>query len=226
MEKIRIKELVQFRRKSVRSKITLVNNLKLNKTSDNNNSSGGDYWISCLSAIANSFKFGSIEYLGGKIDLLIEKIKTSEDKRIKNQFQRNVDVLYSFGDFDFQEIKPNGELKFLKKPTANSILNINGLPIQAKPDHVFTFSINNSEEIGAVWFIAQLYGFDKGELGMFVDILHTYLCEHFSRDFYVNSSFCIAVDVNNAQSISYKDIEEGRIPKLLEQTVNDIKRFL
>jgi len=226
MEKIRIKELVQFRRKSERSKITLVNNLKLNKTSEIDSSSGGDYWISCLSAIANSFKYNTIEFLGEKIDLLIEKIRTTEDKRIKNEFQRNVDVLYSFGDFDFQEIKPNAELTFLKKPTDKSILDINGLPIQAKPDHVFTFSINNSEEIGAVWFIAQLDGFDKGELGMFVDILYRYLDKHFSKDFYVNTSYCIAVDVNKAQRISYKDIEEGRIPILLDQTVNDIKKLL
>ena len=226
MEKIRIKELVQFRRKSERSKITLVNNLKLNKTSEIDSSSGGDYWISCLSAIANSFKYDTIEFLGEKIDLLIEKIRTTEDKRIKNEFQRNIDVLYSFGDFDFQEIKPNTVLKFLKKPTDKSILDINGLPIQAKPDHVFTFSINNSEEIGAVWFVAQLDGFDKVELGMFVDILYRYLDKHFSKDFYVNTSYCIAVDVNKAQRISYKDIEEGRIPKLLEQTVNDIKKLL
>ncbi|MGQ1948717.1 hypothetical protein ACT3CD_16620 [Geofilum sp. OHC36d9] len=226
MEKIRIKELIKFRRKSDRSRITLVNNLKLNKALENDSSSGGDYWISCLSAIANAFKYDNIELLDEKIDLLIEKIRTHEDKRIKNQFQRNIDVLYNFEDFDFQELKPNADLIFLKKPTDISILDIKELPIQAKPDHVFTFSINNSEEIGAVWFIAQLDGFDKGELGMFVDILHRYLIKHFSKDFFVNTSNCIAVDVNKAQYVSYKDIEEGKIPNLLEQTIDDIKKLL
>ena len=226
MEKIRIKELIKFRRKSDRSRITLVNNLKLNKALENDSSSGGDYWISCLSAIANAFKYDNSDILDEKIDLLIEKIRTHEDKRIKNQFQRNIDVLYNFEDFDFQELKPNADLIFLKKPTDISILDINGLPIQAKPDHVFTFSINNSEEIGAVWFIAQLDGFDKGELGMFVDILYRYLNKHFSKDHYVNTSYCIAVDVNKAQRINYKDIEEGRVPRLLEQTINDIKKLL
>jgi hypothetical protein len=226
MEKIRIKELIEFRRKSERSRITLVKNLKLNKVIKNDSSTGGDYWISCLSAIANVFKYDNLILLDEKINLLIEKIRTYEDKRIKDQFQRNIDVLYNFEDFDFQEIKPNSKLSYLKKPTAISILDINGIPIQAKPDHVFTFSINNSEEIGAIWFIAQLDGFDKGELGMFVDILFRYLDKHFSNDFYVNTSYCIAVDVNKAQYISYKDIEEGRIPKFLENTIEDIKRFL
>lgn len=226
MEKIRIKKLIEFRRKSERSRITLVNNLKANKVLEDDSSSGGDYWISCLSAIVNTFKHETIELLSEKINLLIEKIKLTPDKRIKDEFQRNIDVLYNLGDFDFQELKPNAELIYLKKPTNKSILIINGLPIQVKPDHVFTFSINNSKEIGAVWFIAQLNGFDRGELGMFVDIMYRYLDKHYSKDFFVNTSYCIAVDVNKAQHVSYKDIEEGKIPQLLEQTVDDIIKLL
>lgn len=226
MEIIRIKELIKFRRKSERARITQVNNLKLKKALENDSSSGGDYWRSCLSAIANAFKYDDIELLNEKIDLLIEKIKATQVKRIKDQFQRNIDVLYNFGEFDFQGLKPDAELKYLKKPTNKSILDIKGLPIQAKPDHVFTFSINNSNEIGAVWFIAQLDGFDKGELGMFVDILYRYLDKHYSKDYFVNTSYCIAIDVNKAQRLKYKDIEERKIPILLEQTVDDIKNLL
>lgn len=226
MEKIRIKELVKFRRKSERARITLVNNLKLNQALENDSSSGGDYWISCLSAIANTFKHDDVELLSEKIDLLSEKIKATQDKRIKDEFQRNIDVLYNFGDFDFEELKPNVELTYLKKPTSKSILDIKGLPIQAKPDHVFTFSINNSEEIGAIWFIAQLDGFNRGELGMFADILYRYLDNHYAKDFFVNTSYCIAVDVNKVQLVSYNDIEEGKVPKLLDQTIEDIKKLL
>ncbi len=226
MEKIRIKELVEFRRKSERARITLVNNLKLDRALENNSSSGGDYWISCLSALANTFKYDNSELLNEKIDLLIEKIKTAQEKRIKDEFQRNLDVLYNFSDFDFHELKPNVKLTYLNKPTDKAILDVKGLPIQAKPDYVFTFSINGSEEIGAVWFIAQLEGFDKGELGMFVDILYRYLVKHYSKDFFVNTSYCLAVDVNKVQRVCYKDIEEGKIPRLLDQTIEDIKKLL
>ncbi|MFA5850955.1 MAG: hypothetical protein WC833_13875 [Bacteroidales bacterium] len=183
MEKIRIKELVKFRRKSERSRITLASNLKSDNKLDTIDSSGGDYWISCLSAIVNVFKYDNVELLDEKIDLLNDKIRATGDKRIKDQFQRNADVLYSFKDFDFEEIKPNVKLTYQKKPISKSILEIKGLPIQAKPDLVFTFSINSRKEIGAVWFIAQLDGFEKGELGMFVDVLYRYLIKHFSKDF-------------------------------------------
>lgn len=226
MEKIRIKELIKFRRKSVRARITLVNNLKLNQAMGNDRSSGGDYWISCLSALANTFKYDDTELLNEKIDLLIEKIKATQDKRIKNEFQRNLDVLYNFSDFDFHELKPNVKLTYLNKPTNKAILDVKGLPIQAKPDYVFTFSINSREEIGAVWFIAQLDGFDSEELGMFVDILYRYLVKHYSKDFFINASYCIAVDVNKVQRVTYKDIEEGKIPRLLDQTIDDIKKLL
>ncbi|MCF8337920.1 MAG: hypothetical protein K9I74_08050 [Bacteroidales bacterium] len=223
MEKIRIKELVQFRRKSDRSKKTFVKNLKSNQESDKDNSGGGDYWKSCLSAIGNVFKYNDEYFLDEKIALLNEKIGYTEDKRIKTQFQRNVDILTNFTDFDFKEIKPNASLTFHKKPIDKSILDINGIPLQAKPDHVFSFSINNSEEIGGVWFIAQIDGYNKEELGMFVDILYRYLYKHFSKDFYVNTTYCIAVDVYKGQYVSYEDIEKGYIPKLIEQTIDEIK---
>ena len=226
MEKIKIKDLVNFRRKSERARITQVSTLKLKKALNTDNPSGGNYWISCLSAISNVFINNKIELLNEKIDLLIEKIKVTQDKRIKDQFQRNIDVLYNFEEFDFQNLKPDAILTYIKKPAYKSIIEILGLPIHVKPDHVFTFSINNSEEIGAVWFIAQVDGFDKGELGMFVDILYRYLDKHYSGNFFVNSNYCIAVDVNKAQHINYKDIEENSIPIILEQTINDMKKLI
>ena len=174
MEKITIKNLIDFRRKSERSKKTFAYNLKLEKKSDDS-LGGGDYWISCLSSISNVFKYGEIDYLRNKIDLLKEKIDVSNDKRIKIQFQRNIDILFGFEDFDFKTIRPKADLKFLKKPNDKALIDIKGYPVQAKPHHVFSFSKKGSDEIGAVWFIAKLDGYKKSELGMFADILYRYL---------------------------------------------------
>ena len=52
-------------------------------------------------------------------------------------------------------------MEFYKKPDLISIIDINGLPIQAKPQHVFSFSNNENEEVGAVWFVAKLDGYKK-----------------------------------------------------------------
>jgi hypothetical protein len=226
MEKIRVKELINFRRASERSRITIANNLKSKKVLEDDISSGGDYWVSCLSAIANTFKYHNTELINEKINFLIEKIETTGDQKVKDRFQRNIDILHNFEDFDFQELKPNAEVKYITKSTDKSILDIKGLPIQAKPDLVFTFSNNINKEIGAIWFIAQLNGYDKSELAIFSDVLYRYLDKHFSKDYFVNPSYCMAVDAKKAQYIRYKDIEEGRVAKLLEQTIDDIIKLL
>jgi len=224
MEKVTVKNLIEFRGKNDLTKITFVNNLKKEKQKSDDGS-GGDYWISCLSAIRKIFRFDNKDFLDEKIDYLFNKIKVTEIKRIKDQFQRNIDILNNFKDFDFQHLKPNVDLNFLHQPKINSLIDIKGLPIESKPCYVYTFSKKSSEEIGGIWFVAKLRGFKKSELGMFVDILHRYLDKHYSKDFYINSDYCIAVDLFNGQEVNYSDIESGNIPILIDSTIEDIKKY-
>jgi hypothetical protein len=116
-------------------------------------------------------------------------------------------------------------LKFLNQPKHQTILDIKGLPIEAKPCHIFSFSENNSEEVGGVWYIAQLKGFKKSELGMFTDILYRYLNTHYSKKFYVNPRFCIAVDLFNGQEVNYTEIQNGTIPILIDSTLDELIKF-
>jgi len=225
MKKITIKKLIEFRGKNDRTKITLVSNLKKDTIKSDDSSPGGDYWISCLSSIRNAFKYNNMDFLDEKIDLLNDKINVSEIKRIKDQFQRNIDIINSFKEYDFQHLKPNADLTFLKQLKQNAILDIKKIPIEAKPCHIFTFSKDNKEQIGGIWFIAQLKGFKKSELGMFADILYRYLKKHYSKDFNVNPSFCIAVDLFNSQDVNYSEIQNGSIPILIESTIDEIKKL-
>ncbi|MCM4150025.1 hypothetical protein DHD05_00335 [Arenibacter sp. N53] len=221
MDKITVKKLIDFRNKSERSKKTFANNLKQDKKSEN--ASGGDYWISSLSTISNIFKTNNTDLFADKIELLYNKIENSEDKRTKLMFQRNIDILYSFEDFDFHNIKPNLDLEFLKKPESKSIIDIQGFPIHVKPNHVFTFHNNGNYEIGAIWFIAKLQGYKRVELGMFADVLYRYLTKNYSKDYSVNLSYCCAVDVSNGHDVNYTNIQKGEIPILIDQTIEDIK---
>lgn len=223
MKKVTVKNLIEFRGKNERTKITYVNNLKKEKKKSDDGS-GGDYWISCLSAIRNAFRLDNDDLLDEKIELLQAKIEVTENKGIKNQFQRNIDIINSFKDHDFQYLKPNTDLIFLKQPKVKSILEIKGLPIEAKPCHIYTFSENNSNEIGGIWFVAQLKGFKRSELGMFVDILYRYLVKHYSEDFYVSPKYCIAIDLFNGHDLSYSDIENGDIPILIDATIDELKK--
>lgn len=220
MNKITIKKLIEFRSKSDKSKITLVNNL--NKESKG---SGPDYWSSCLSAVRNSFKFNDSNILDEKIKLLNDKLKTTEVKKDKIQFQRNIDILLSFKDYNSNDLKPNEELNFLSQIKKNFILDINGFPIEAKPCFIYSFSEKNSDELAGVWFIAQKEGFTKNELGMFADILYRYLQKHYSKDYFINPNYCYAVDLFNGQEVSYSEIMNNNVVKLLDITIDEFKKY-
>ncbi len=224
MKKITVKNLVEFRKKSDKSKIIFINNLKVEKVKSDVDS-GGDYWISCLWAIRNTFTSGDLSLLDKKIDLLNDKIKVSKINRIKNQFRRNIDIINNFKDYDFQYLKPMGLVTFLKQIKNQTILDIKKIPIESKPCHIFSFSQNNSDEIGGVWFVAQLNGFTKNELGMFTEILYRYLNIHYSKEFYVNQDYCIAVDLYSGQKANYTEIQKGTIPKLIDITLDNLKKF-
>lgn len=223
MEKLSITKLIDFRGKSDKSKSTFVNNLKLDKKAD---SSGGDYWVSSLSTISNVFKTDNPDLLDGKIEILLDKIEIAKAKITKTMFQRNIDILLGFKDFDFESLKPIEELKFYKKLESISIIDINGLPIQARPHHVFSYSKNEHEEICAVCFVTKLDGYKYGELGMFADILFRYLNKHYSKEYVVNPFYCVAVDVSNGRLVRYTDIQKGDVPILIDETIDEIKNLL
>jgi len=225
MEKISIKKLINFRNRSDRSKITFATNLNKEKI-ESNNSSGGDYWISCLSAIRNSFKYNNENLLDEKIDLLIRKINVTKAQNTKNQFQRNIDIINAFKNFDISSLKPNVDIVFLKQPRTHSIINISGFPIQVKPCFIYTFSENYSEEIGGIWFIATLNGFRKSELGMFADLIYRHLIKHYSKKFFVNPDYCIAIDLFNGQQVNFSEIKDTKITTLIDKTIDEIKGLL
>lgn len=224
MKKLTIKNLIKFKNKNDKTKSTFVNNLNKEKK-ESKNDTGGDYWISALSAIRNSFKKDDQEILDEKVKDLNEKIEGSSIDRIKNQYQRNIDIIHFYQDFDSDPLKPKTNVKFLKQIKDQSIMQLHKLPVEAKPCFIFSFSENDSDEIGGVWFVAQLRGFNKAELGMFAEVLFKYLDKYYSKDFFVNPSYCTAIDLFNGQSINFKEIQDGVIPSLLDSTLDDFSKF-
>jgi len=224
MEKVTIKNLIDFRAKSDRSKITFLNNLRKEKIKDPNEE-GGDYWISCVSTISNVYRNNDRTLLGKKVTEIQAKLKGTTRKQTRDQYQWNIDILIHFEDFDLQTIRPNVDLQIQKQSKANSLLDINGLPIEAKPSHVFSFSENGSDEIGAVWFVAKKGGYHLHDLGMFADIIYRYLDSRYSKEYFVSTSFCIAVDVFSGKVVRYKDIESGIIPTLIDATIDQINKL-
>lgn len=225
MKKLSIKKIIEFRGKSERTKKKIATDIKIDKEQVKTDG-GGDYWVSCLSAISNSFKASDLQFIIDKKDELEEKHGETEYKKTKTMYKRNIEILYNFEDSDFKKWKPSKKVKFLKKHKEDTVLTIKGLQVQATPHHVFTFKINDVEEIGAIWFIAKLNGFRKDELGMFSDILFRYLKNNFSKKYNLNTNYCIAVDVFNNFDVKYSQLEKGEVPKILNSTLDEIKKLM
>ena len=225
MKKLSIKKLVEFRRISDRSKKTFAQNLKLEKERKESDG-GGDYWISSLSAISNSYKRNNLQFIRDKVYELEDKLESTDFQRTKTMYGRNIDILYKYEVFDFKIWKPNEQITYIKKHKSGFVLTIQGFPIEAVPHHVFSFQDEEIKEIGAIWFIAKLDGYREIELGMFTDILYRYLKTNFSKDYTLNSRYCIAVDVVNKIAVNYYQIEQGEVPSILDKTIDEIKKIM
>ncbi|WP_314244721.1 hypothetical protein [Empedobacter tilapiae] len=225
MKKIRIHDLVDFNKKSERSKITQVNNFKkeIPEGEKDKKDSGGDYWISCNSALIKYFKTEDSKVLNHKIDHLKSMIDNTPKKQTKDRFNSNIDRISNFIPFNIKEIKPSEEIKILKKDQKYPKLKINDLTIEVKPDIIYTF---NDDEIGSVWFITKKGGFKSNELAMFCDITFRYLNKIYSEKHDINTDFVTVVDVFNTSYMTYSQIKDGEIISPLNNTIEEFKKLL
>lgn len=223
MEKISISNVVEFRRKSPASQITLMNNLRKIKKDESSSESKGNYWIHSLSTVSTVFVSEQTDLLSEKIDVLHEKHQKATARISKTMYNRNIDILHNFEDFDFSQLKPHCEIKLLSKPKSKSIITIEGVPIQVLPHHVYSFKVKGVQKIGAIWFVAKIGGYRIEELAFFTDALYRYLNVNYSDKFVVDSVFCSSVDVMSLANLPYDQISKRKIPTLLNHTLKGIK---
>lgn len=91
---------------------------------------------------------------------------------------------------------------------------------------LFVFKNNGVYEIAAIWFVAKKEGFRKEELGMFADLLHRYLDYNFSGKYKVSLRYCISLDVVSGMCVDYLQLEKGKVKKILNSTVSEIKEIM
>ena len=225
MKKLRILDLVEFNRKSDRSKLTHVTNFQKEKNDSEKekNESGGDYWVSCNSAIVKYFKSEDEKILRTKIDQLLKMIENSPRKQTKDRFQANIEIIQNFSSFNIKEIKPYQEISILKKEEKYPKIKIENLTIEVKPDVIFSF---NENKIGSVWFLTKKGGFNSNELAMFSDILFRYINKTYSNKFEIIFDNLIVVDVFNSSYLTYNQVNEGEIKSPLIDVIKDFKNLM
>ncbi len=226
MEKIRIKELVDFRRKLDKTrKKAFAQKLKTRtaKEKKEEDPGGGNYWIISSSCILNVFKTEDSSYYDSKIDEVSQKLNDTEIKQTKSMYQRNIDILTAFKDFDFSDLKPISNLKYEKLARVSTIMTVKGFPLYINPDVIYSFNINGKDEIGALWLIQQQNSFSKPELGMFCEILYRFLVNNYGANFQISENFCVVIDTCGAQRITYSEmLSEGSF-FLIDNTLEEIQ---
>ena len=230
MQKIAIKELVDFRRKSndnAKKRFTykLKNRVAKEKAKDDEDSKGGNYWVTSTSCIYNVFKHNKNDFYEIKIEELTNKRESTEDKKVKSMFQQNIDILNNFKDFNFDDIRPIKISKFVTVQKVHKVFAVDDFPLYLNPSLLFSHERNGKTEIGAIWLVPQIRGFKKDELGMFCEILHDFLIKNYSNDYQVSDDLCVAIDTFNAQKVVYEDMLKGEIPFLVRKILEEIKNL-
>ncbi len=214
--------MVEFRRLPETRQLTFTNRLKVAK--EGSSSDGGNYWVRSISTISNAFKENDSQIIRDKLDEVSNLYNLTQRSQTKTMYKRNIDILSKYKDFDFTTWRPSVDLCFQKKP--NSLLEMNGLPIQIRPNHVFSYGAQNNQSIGGIWFITWLDGFKLGDLGIYSEALHRYLSSYFSNNYIINPAACMVVDVSKMQVVGYDKVLNGEIPSLLDSTIEKIKKRL
>lgn len=229
MEKITVKELIKFRQKtSEKLKKSFAQKIKFRKSVAKvsaNKKGGGNYWSISNSCIQNVFKDDTEEYYDSKINeaLILKEIEKRE--RFKTMYQRNIDILSNFKEFEILKLRPENIINFESIQKQQRVIRVSNFPIYLNPNLVFSFEVIGEKQIGALLLVSQLDGFNKSELGMFCEMLYKFLVLNFSDEYQISKEYCIIIDTCFSKIITYTDLAEGKVPLLINATLEELKKL-
>ncbi|RXF70520.1 hypothetical protein [Arcticibacter tournemirensis] len=224
INKVPVKKLIEFRRFSEKRQAGFASRLKVPKKSRPDDKKGGDYWISCTSCLANAFKANNNIVIKQKIEEVSEKFDLEKRKLTRIMYQRNIEILQGYADFDFSIFRPSHHLNFLSKPRISLI--IKGIPVQVDPDQVFSYRDGEVERIGAIYFVAWKENFKRDDLGVFSEALFEYLSFLYPEKYEVDPNFCLAVEASSARVVRYFEVLSGEVKSVLIPTIDEINKYL
>lgn len=226
MRKISVKELVDFRRGTDRQKSTFAKKIDSIKPKTNDDSAGGDYWIRSLSALREAYRENDKSYLNNKIDRISADWKSDTIDRTKSMYKRNIEVLRSFLDFDFGELRPSFSITLLGRVKKRDVLTYKGLPIEIPVHEIYSFrNADNNSCIGAVLFVAKLNGYTLNELGIFAQAVYNFMNKNFSDKYQISSSDIKIVDAITTKVVSHQMLISEELPPLYASTLEEIVKL-
>jgi hypothetical protein len=220
MKELSIKNIIDYYGKSDRSRFTFLNKLNVDSFV---NKSARNYWHRSLTAISQAFKKNSNQIIIDRIEAISTDNVSTTIRQTKLMYERNIQILNNFKDFDFSFWKPLGKLDFLSQSEGLYTININGLQIKIFGDDLFYYKINDIKYIGGIWFVAKKNGFANEELVLFTDALYRLLKYNFSEEYEIDTSHCMAVDVVKVNAINYTQILNNEKSSKLDSLIEGLK---
>ncbi|MCE3074655.1 hypothetical protein [Chryseobacterium gwangjuense] len=226
MKDIRVKDLIKFRGLSERRQSTFITNLQKEKIEkEKDDSTGGDYWVRSISALNNAFKENDNSFISEKITDILNDYTPKLDKGTKLKYDRNLQILYNYEDFDFRSVTPSEDIEILSKVRKSGVIDIKGFSLKVETHHIYTFNIEDKNYLGALLFAAQKDGYKPYELGVFAEAIFMFLENNYSEKYIISPSFMKVIDVMTHEIVDYQMVLDGKFPSLIISIIEDIKSF-
>lgn len=224
INKLALKKLVEFGRLSEKRQANFANQLKIPKIVAPTDG-GGDYWKRSTSGLSNAFKDCSSSRITEKIEAVVSVYQSATNSLTKKMYERNLEILHNYVNFDFAKLRPVGELTFLTK--SKELLTIDDVSLQILPQHVFAFDKGEAEKkVGAIWFVAWLERFSKEDLGIYAEAQFNYLSNVYAKQYKIDPRYCLTVDILTMETVSYNEILQGKIKSLLQSSIDSLNKYL
>ena len=227
MKKINVKDLIDFRRRTDRRKKTFVSEINIPDDFEKEESAGGrDYWVRSLTALSKAFKNNDNSVISSRIESILEDYEPTMANTTKIMYDRNLQILHNYEDFDFKELKPSVEIIILEKGRKKGVLTIKNLPIKVLLHQIYSFKNDSGIDcVGCILFLAKLDYYKPNELGIFAEAVNKFLEENYADKYFISPEDIRIIDVMSTTNISYKMVLDGEIPPLLNSTLDEIIRL-
>jgi hypothetical protein len=223
INKLALRKLVEFGRLSEKRQANFASQLKIPKIAAPTDG-GGDYWKRSTSGLSNAFKDNDNARIAEKIEAVVSVYQSATNRLTRKMYERNLEILHNYTNFDFAKLRPAGDLNFLTK--SKELLTIDDVPLQILPHHVFTFGKGEAVKVGAIWFVAWLEKFSKEDLGIYAEAQFNYLSNVYGNQYGIDPRYCLTVDILTMETVSYNQILQGKIKSLLQSSVDSLNKYL
>lgn len=226
MRDIRVKDLIIFRNLSEKRRGTFYVNLQKEKViKEKDDSTGGDYWVRSISALNNSFRNNDNNFVSEKIFDILSDYRPSMDKGTRLKYDRNIQILHNYEDFDFRSITPSENIEIKNKIGKRGVIELNRLNIKVETHNIYTFEDGDESCMGSVFFAAKIKGYKTVELGIFTEAIYNYLTLNHSDKYSIHPKYITVIDVMTQNIVDYQMILDGKLPALLLPSIEEIRDF-